>query len=535
MVDPTALRDAPGPDEAPAAPRGRSALVTNPSVVLVGTVVLVLFALFVRARPFLRSGHAFSVSVDFDEGVDYAAAVLASEGLRPYRDFDFGHPPGVALIFSAFRAVLPSASVATGFGAARVAMCVVGALSVLVLLAIGRRSGAVLAGMLSAMLYATYPEAISAERGVFLEPLVNVFALAAVLIVAVSTDSAQPAVGGRASPPAAAWRWGLAGLLLALALTVKLTAIVWLPCFVLLALRTSSASCRRWGILGGVVGLLLFLAPSVWGAPAQFFEDVVFFQTARPPDGDAALGLRLAWIFPLSHLGINLLAAVALLGFRAVPAARRPAYFAAALTCGLTLATLLTSKGYWRQYNAQLAAPEAWLAGFAVFPIARLFRSSGAFASLWKVALAVLLLAGVRSAYRSGRGQAPVEQAALVEAIGRAAPKSACLVVFEPAWAIMADRFPSPCATRRIVIDPYLVMLTDALRRGQRYATTGDAFASELAQTRIRQELEAADVVVMDARGEGQLNVATKARLRRNYRPLTQAAQAEILVRRPVP
>jgi hypothetical protein len=475
-------------------------------------IALVFLALFVRERPVWRTGDRFAVPVDFDEGVNYATAVLSAAGRQPYRDFDFAHPPGVTLIASGFERFASPGSVSARFANARIAMGAVGALSVALLLAIGWRAGVPWAGCLAGLLYATYPEAISAERGVFLEPLVNVFALAAIWLVA---------------PRGVPWRHILAGVCLALAIAVKLTAVVWVPGIALLAYSQSRFISWRYLCIGLAIGALAFFGPSVWSDPSGFFEDVVWFQMARPPDGDAGLGLRLSWIFSWPHLAMNVFAGLSLIGFSTVPREQRRMFVAAALTLGLTLAALLLSKGYWRQYNAQLAGPAALVAGLGVFSIARLIASSKTMMVFTRTAMVLLLLLALRSAYRSGRGQASPEQAELVDAVARNVPRDSCFVIFEPAWAIMADRFPPSCANSRAMIDPYLVMLVDAMRTGERFATPADAFVKDASQVTIRKTLDAADVVVVDARGKGQLNQATLEMLKNSRRLLQESPGAD--------
>jgi hypothetical protein len=405
-------------------------------------------------------------------------------------------------------------------------MCVVGTLSVVLLLRIGRRDGDLPMGLLAGVLYATYPEAIAAERGVLLEPLVNALALAAVVLASSGANRAEPD-GIRTWTRADGLRWLLAGFLLALAVTTKITAVAWLPGFAVLA---TGPSRRRliWASLGVVIGALVFLVPSVLSDPRMFVRDVVLFQATRPPDGDPAFSYRFSSILQMAHLPMNVFAAIAVCGFAAVPSHRRVIYRVALLTTALTVAVLLASRGYWNQYNAQLAAPEALLAGFAYYPIARLRTAMGKFGAVGPVVTGVLLLLAVRSAYRTGRGQPPRDQIALVEAVRTTVPQGTCLLVFEPQWAILADRFPSTCPGERPLIDPYLVMLSDSVRGGERYTTTAQAFASDMAQISVRQEIAAARVVVMDARGEGQLNGDTKDLVSRTFSRVAHTAAGDI-------
>jgi Dolichyl-phosphate-mannose-protein mannosyltransferase len=167
----------------------------------------------IRVAALLPIGAADQFPVDYDEGVYSAAASLFARGQMPYRDFFFVHPPGALYVLLPLGGFSPQ----TAFVAARFVMVGVGTVSIaLVGLTACRRWG-LLAGAVGAAVYACFPEAVQAEHGVFLEPLLNLFCLAA-LACWLRLDDRGKVVD---------WDgWALAaGALAAAAFTVKLWAV----------------------------------------------------------------------------------------------------------------------------------------------------------------------------------------------------------------------------------------------------------------------------------------------------------------------
>ncbi|HLL83139.1 MAG TPA: glycosyltransferase family 39 protein, partial [Longimicrobium sp.] len=142
---------------------------------LAALVGLALLAFAVRAWP-LWSGGALAYPVDYDEGVYYSAAGLLWRGVLPYRDFVFVHPPGLLWVLGT-TAAWP-ADPALLFAASRWVAALLGACSVVFVGRLAARAGGTVAGGVAALLYALYPEAVSAERGPFLEPALNLLCLA---------------------------------------------------------------------------------------------------------------------------------------------------------------------------------------------------------------------------------------------------------------------------------------------------------------------------------------------------------------------
>jgi 4-amino-4-deoxy-L-arabinose transferase-like glycosyltransferase len=141
---------------------------------------------------------------------------LLVRGHVPYRDFVFVHPPGITYLLSPVAWLRPE----RGFEVARLAMTLVGAFSIFLVGRLALRNMGAAPAIVAALVYATYPEAVALEHGVFLEPLMNVFLLCAM------TLWLKEGEGETEQRDSARW-WALgAGLLCGVALAVKLTAAV---------------------------------------------------------------------------------------------------------------------------------------------------------------------------------------------------------------------------------------------------------------------------------------------------------------------
>lgn len=466
-------------------------------------LTLFLIALAVRIKPFLYAENFFLVPVDFDEGVYYGAGVLISKGLMPYRDFDFGHPPGIAWLLGLWHGLIPWSSVAAGFSLAKFAVACLGSLTTLGIYRLGKRWCGISAGIVASLLYATYPEAIVAERSLFLEPLINAAVVASFLL----QDSLKRP-------------WLFVGLLLAWAVSVKFTAVIWILPFFYLAWQ--SGKMRHVFVLAsaGALGFGLFLLPWIILDPAKFWEGVIRFQLSRPPDGDVTIGLRLSSIFRDQHLAMNLFTFFSLAAFPWLQPSARRSWTVMTLALLLALAVLLSSKGFWSQYNTLLALPQALLAIFALKLFAPWISQRW---TLYVVGL-FLIVIPLRSAFKSGRARAP-DQFHLIEQLKKV-PKTACIFSFEPGWLIMANLFPQPCPGS-VILDTYLVMLMGADKLQRPFSSTAAAFATYEAQLPVLQHIREADFLIMGDRGGYQLNAESQAEIRALFR-----AEGAVMYRR---
>jgi hypothetical protein len=451
-------------------------------------------ALAVRIKPFLYAGNFFLVPVDFDEGVYYGAGVLISKGLMPYRDFDFGHPPGIAWLLSLWHVSIPLSSVADSFALAKIAFACLGSLTTIGIYKLGKKWHGTSAGIVASLLYATYPEAIVSERSIFLEPLINAAVVASFLFL----DSMKKP-------------WLVVGLLLAWAVSVKFTAVIWILPFFCLAWQSGRIRHVLSLAAVGALGFGIFLLPWILLDPAKFWEGVIRFQLSRPPDGDVAMSLRLSSILRDQHLAMNLFTLLGLAAFPWLKESQRKLWVVMTLALVSALVVLLSSKGFWSQYNTLLALPQALLAVFALKPFARWISQRWTLTAVGLFLIAIPL----RSAFKSGRARAP-GQLHLIEELKKV-PPTACIFSFEPGWLIMADHFPARCSGR-LVLDTYLVMLMGADRLQRPFPNTAEAFATHEAQVPVLHQIRDANYLIMGERGGYQLNEQSQLEIQTLFR-----------------
>lgn len=255
-----------GPDRAPGAawtPRRRNALAL---VAVVGVL--------------LRIGHLVArhgvIGSDFDAGVYYGATGLMVTGYRPYVDFAFLHPPGILLLLAPI-AWLGEHLIghAGAFALASVLSAVVAGGTILGIGILASWWRGPTAGIVAALLYATFLPAIRAEGDILLEPFVNAAFVGAALIWLSPTPRSQS-------------RLLLAGAVIALTSLVKLTgAVVGLGCLASGPFRRRSAD--RAILFAAVAGLVVVtIAAFVGGAGAEgFLDQILVTQVGRPRGGDA--------------------------------------------------------------------------------------------------------------------------------------------------------------------------------------------------------------------------------------------------------
>ncbi len=290
-----------------------------------------------RTSPSFRSTGVLGWAVDFDEGVYLSASRLLWQGLVPWRDFVFVHPPGVAVLLSFATAwdLAPSHALEV----ARWGVSLVAAFDVLLASLLVRRHVGLLGGCVTAGLLMVWPEVVMADRGVHLEP----FLTGACLLALWQLTSARP-------------RPITAGVWFGLALLVKSWAVLWLVAWLLARGRRAVQGLLVASVVAGLV-----LGPLALAIP-DFARQVVWFHLVRPADGDASLTLRLVEIFyARSTLPLVLLGTTSWGLWR-----RRADAFTRVLVIvsGLLVAAFLGAAAYWNQYNAHLAFPLAMRVGW---------------------------------------------------------------------------------------------------------------------------------------------------------------------------
>jgi hypothetical protein len=240
---------------------------------------LAALAFLIRFVPHARSGGLWGV-IGYDDGVYFGAAVAMTEGVLPYRDFLIVHPPGEPVVLLPFALLGGLVGDGTALAVARIAAMVAGAVScVLAALVCGRSSR--LAGLLAALVYATWRAAAVGERGTDLHAPQALLLLAALLVLG------RP---GRVRPRRAL----LAGILLGFATSVQLwqglTVVVLLWWVAVRAPRAGRRLADGWRsvaayLVGAAGAFAVVCAPFLLVAPWNAIRYTVVDQIGRPDSG----------------------------------------------------------------------------------------------------------------------------------------------------------------------------------------------------------------------------------------------------------
>ncbi len=448
-------------------------------------------AFLLRVFPFFGPDGAWSYRVDYDEGVYFSSASLLLDGVLPYRDSVFVHPPGL-LVFLSFTSWTRSfLGIDGAFALSRWIAALLGTINVLLVARLLLRWPlswwAALAG---AAFYATYPEIVQSERGPFLEPLLNLVCLSLATAVVTAATSTQRT--------RSIW---LAGVLAGAAVSIKLWALLWVAG----AFWGLSAFATRRQLLqflaAAAVGWAIIVLPFALQAPAAFFMQTGLFHAWRPPDGITERLPRVEQIIALRHLASPLLALLMLV----VLVIRRGAALTVAarviaLAFVLTLAAFFSSPSYWAQYNAHLIASEAVLAGALVGSLSPRAR--------WGAAALITLSLGLSIAQCVKRAEGDDRHLLLARSPLRST--SDCVFTFEPGWSLAAGRLPPRVGPAPMIVDSYAHQLLEAVQGGQRFQNSKAAFAASQTPLPI---LEQCQNVVLGERGLRQLSEAQLNRL----------------------
>ena len=465
-------------------------------------------AMGLRAFVLLLPGGAWQHPIDYDEGVYFAAASLMRQGLAPYRDFVFVHPPGWPSVIALTSAWL---GVADGFVLSRWVAVGLGGLNVVLVSHLAGKWQGRLAAIVAGALYATYLEVVAVERGPFLEPMLN----AACLVMVWCLDQAATAKGTR--------RWAaLAGASGGLALSIKVWAGFWIvgAAWALWRFEPHRRTAAMVSFaVAGLVTMGVLVAPWAMLAPGAFVDEVIRFHLARPPDGIASIADRLEQIVARRHLAPPILAAMAVVALasrriRLTPIAQGlvPAYV-------LTLVAFLASRAYWAQYNAHLIASEAVLAGvFAGWATSELAQRWPRLVP-WALALALVaasVAVSLREIFVKVRRSPQLVDLTRELAV---LPPEACVFAFEPAWTLGAGRVGQRAGDTHALVDTYAAMVGAATATGARFDRVNAAFDSPQSQREVRALLERCRFVVLGARGRIQLSKETQDWFTQTFEP----------------
>jgi len=252
---------------------------TQVTSVMNATTIIMLTAFIVRAAPLLPEGAIFH-TLEYDDGVYYAASAHLIRGELPYRDFVFVQPPGITILLLPFVALAGVIGDVAAMATARLAIAVVGSVnSVLIYFLLRKRAGdwAIFAGLF----YAVWRVPAQTERTILLEPFVTLFWLTSILLLS--------RVQGVTRKPFA---FVGSGMLMGLAVATKLWAVPLLALlFSLVFLKWRLRLALAWTV-GACAGAFICL-PLVVHAPMSFVQQVFLNQLGRAsPDSLLARLLR---------------------------------------------------------------------------------------------------------------------------------------------------------------------------------------------------------------------------------------------------
>ena len=441
---------------------------------VVALAIVFITALLTRLIP-ARHG----VIVDYDEGVYVTAALLLAEGLLPYRDFVFLHPPGILLAIAAWAPGGPLFALQ----AARVVSSVVGAFnSVLIARLVGGR-----AALPIAIFWIVWPELVWSERGAYLEPLMTCAGLGALVLLQNPTLR----------------RVTLAGVLCGSAVLVKSWGGLWC----VMALLSCPQPLRKRLVLSAVATFALVLLPFVLIGGGELFAQVIGAHLGRPPDGDLSVLGRLREMFFERNFWPHLFTALAI----PVVLIRGGPGRIAVLGLALITAAFLASPAYWNQYNAALVPFELWVLGAGLNVLFEALPRG------WWLA-ALVICAGALPSRRIAIAN-PATTGPQPEAVSPLREVKTELCAFECSELVLVNRLPPLRAP--VLVDSYGQMLLDAQRGGVKAASAAEAFSSEAAQVTLRQQLELCPALRTGWRGEAQMNAGTKALVNGSFRTIS--------------
>lgn len=277
----------------------------------------------------LRTAFALILAdtYDPDEFVILALSKAVAGGAVLYRDVTFFHPPGMLVLFAPLEQV-----VSWWWPSGRVAVLTLDSLTAVFVWRIGREVWGNREGLIAGLVYGVSPVALVSGVRIGPDPLITAFGVFG-LMVLLTRQGRRYAVGAAA--------------VLAIAVWIKYTALLYLPVYLLAANRH-----RRLVLAAWIVTLVLLFLPDMSQGPG-LIGDTVLWQLARRTPEDAIHRIGAVGCY---WLLLNPLAGVALWRAR-----RFPRW----LPVGFVLGTafLLSSQAYYHYFvlfvpfGALLAAP----------------------------------------------------------------------------------------------------------------------------------------------------------------------------------
>lgn len=554
---------APPPDPQPVAtaPSTQRRLVVGRCTVGLALLVGALLALgaYARLNVLLPQTRGLTQDPYDDEGVYAGAGQLLLQGILPYRDFFFAHPPLAALVYTPALAYHFTAwGSPTSFMIARYLSVAYSLGALLALFALGWQVGAAgtragpahwrpwLFGATAAATWAIDGRAIEINRKIMLDqPMI----LAALAALGVYLAFLRRLAAGQGS---AAGRRGLLVAAGALAALSAFTKFQGLACLVALGLdltwrlrrrpapgATGLADLVALGAGFAGVGLAVVL-PALLLVSDRFIRMVGFFQVLRPSDGLDAPPTRIADLTatlrngPTIYLGALGFAALTWWTATTLQPAAGPAtaerralglWMPIILWSFLSVLLFTYSRSFYNHYYVQLAPPLCLLAGASWLPVLRPWPAARG----RRVAVGLaggLLLPALALAGPAWTGfTTHVDRPAFATAarfITDAVPPEAPVLATDEQFAFLAARPPSHTATGYLV-DSYghaiflnLGLgtrswrdLVGAVLRGEHSDNAYAILQEAPAQTDFLDRAAAAALVIVHERGFSRLSPTT--------------------------
>jgi len=419
--------------------------------------------LLLRLYQLSRPGYLLGIT-QYDDGVLFGNVVRLVHGVIPYRDFDMVQPPGSMLVMAPVALLAKVTGTAWGLALARILTACADTACIVLLGLLVRHRGA-LATAIACGLYAVYPGALVACGTLLLEPWLNLFCLAAALLI---FDGDRFAAG---------WRLTCGGFAFGFAVTIKL----WAAAPLLVAGLLLAGKPKRFGLLaaGALAGLAIPTLPFLLLSRGRFFAEVITSQYLRSTLPHPLLP-RLTDMAGLSLLpGLPKAAAVAILLVIAVYliggylliwiAARQTSvmleWYALAGLMAVVVMFLLPAEYY--PHYAAFVGPFAALAcalpaGPRPEPGTAIRLAAVPVSGL--VVAALIAAAGFRQAADESRLSARQYQVAAVEQL---IPAGSCVVTNDPALTIEANRFTALRRGCPAVVDTYGTLMVITAGRPQ--------------------------------------------------------------------
>jgi hypothetical protein len=466
-----------------------SSVVRRPSSVVCWTILLSLLALafYARMAELWPQSYGLAQFPYDDEGVYAGASQLLLQGILPYRDYFFAHPPLAAISYAPAMAYhFTEWGSPTSFMMARYLSVGYSLATLALVFLIGRQLGGAWGGAISGALWAIDGRVVEINRKVMLDGPMVLLSCAAILLYL----WARPVLSGdtaRRGPTRPLLVLALAGALGALSALTKLAGVACLLA-IMTDLLWMHLNNRRTGLtlaplwaqlysaLGGALAAGLAVAgPFLLASPSGFTRQVLFFQLLRPSDGLVDVPARIADLTATFANALTPLMAAS--GFLALsvwvwvssrdresnnPTTGGP-WRVIVLWTFLSLLLFTYSRSFYSHYYIQLAAPLCLLgAGTAYLPglIRTALARTRASASTWPrfagaallalLALVALPLVAVQWSGVISRHEDRIFEI-VARYVGDAVPPGTAVLTTDEQFNFLAARPPSRSSTGYLV------------------------------------------------------------------------------------